>query len=172
VPSAAHFAAAAAAEIDDLPRDARPARVAVEPGRAVVAEAGWLIARVLHVRRREQPIVILDAGMTELIRPALYGAEHPIVALTSHGRPIVADGPPVPHAHVRLDGPVCESTDHVGEADLPPLERDDLVAIGLAGAYASSMASTYNGRPRAPEVAWDAGRLRLLRRRGSIAGLP
>ena len=71
-----------------------------------------------------------------------------------------------------MDGPICESTDALGEAALPPLRRGDLVAIGLAGAYASAMASTYNGRPRPPEVAWDGEQLRLLRRRGSIASLP
>jgi diaminopimelate decarboxylase len=165
VPSAAHFAAAAAAEIDDLPRDARPARVAVEPGRALVAESGWLIARVLHVRRREQTIVILDAGMTELIRPALYGSVHPLFALTDLG----AEGEP---SLVRVDGPVCESTDTFGSALLASVERGDVVAIGMAGAYGSSMFSTYNGRPRPPEIAWDGEHLLTWRRRGSLVSLP
>ena len=59
-----------------------------EPGRAVVARSGWLAARVLHVREREPALVVIDAGMTELIRPALYGAEHPMAALTSLGREV------------------------------------------------------------------------------------
>ena len=73
------------------PRDRRPARLAIEPGRALVARSGWLVARVLHVRDRGGRQVVIDAGMTELIRPALYGARHPIVALTSLGRPLDPD---------------------------------------------------------------------------------
>jgi len=157
VPAPALFAAAAAAELAELPGDARPARVAVEPGRAVVAESGWLIARVLHVRRRHQPIVILDAGMTELIRPALYGAVHPMFALTGSTEAVM----------MRIDGPVCESTDTFGTARLPErLERGDIVAIGMVGAYGSSMFSSYNGRPRPPEVAWDGTQLTQWPRRG------
>jgi diaminopimelate decarboxylase len=175
-PSASRFARAASEALNELPSDARPARVAIEPGRAVVARCGWLLASVLHVRDRSPRQVVLDAGMTELIRPALYGAVHPFVALTSLGRPAKR-----PRGHgrsaeaaitVRLDGPICESTDRLGQSDLPPLRRGDLVAIGLAGAYASSMASTYNGRPRAPEIAWSGKRLTLLRARGANRALP
>lgn len=174
VPDPGVFAGAATAEVEALPADARPARVAIEPGRAVVAAAGWLVARVLHVRERDgadgpRRLVVLDAGMTELVRPALYGAEHPMAALTSMGRPVPADAP---MTEVRVDGPICESTDRLGMASLPPLARDDLVAIGVVGAYGSSMASTYNGRPRPPEVGWDGTRCVLLRRRGSPARLP
>ena len=83
-----------AREIPDLlegvPEDRRPRRLAIEPGRALVARSGWLVASVLHVRDRGGPQVVIDAGMTELIRPALYGARHPIVALTSLGRVIEA----------------------------------------------------------------------------------
>ena len=178
VPSAAHFAGAVRAELDELPADARPARTAVEPGRAVVSGSGWLIARVLHVRNREQPIVVLDAGMTELIRPALYGVLHPMRALTSLGRTIGDDegtdsvGDDGAHSFVRVDGAVCESTDSFGTFRLPPLERGDIVAIGMVGAYGSSMFSTYNGRPRAPEIAWEGSSLRSWRRRGSPKSLP
>ena len=74
---------------------------------------------------------------------------------------------------VRIDGAVCESTDSFGSATLPPLERGDIVAIGMVGAYGSSMFSTYNGRPRPPEIAWDgAGIRQLWRRRGSVKSLP
>jgi diaminopimelate decarboxylase len=172
-PTPAHFAAEAATALAELAADL-PLRLAVEPGRAIVARAGWLLARVLHVRDRDRRRVVLDAGMTELIRPALYGAEHPIVALTSLGRPVQAGDDPngdVP-PRVVVDGPVCEATDALGEARLPALRRGDLVAIGHAGAYASAMASTYNGRPRAAEIAWHGDRLELLRRRGSATSLP
>jgi diaminopimelate decarboxylase len=138
-----------------------------------VARSGTLLGRVLHVRDRSPRLVVLDAGMTELIRPALYGARHPIAALTSLGRPVgEEDAGGAPLELTRVDGPICESTDQLGEAELPPLARGDLVAIGLTGAYGSAMASTYNGRPRAAEVGWDGAGLTLLRARGRSANLP
>jgi diaminopimelate decarboxylase len=140
----------------------------------VAARSGWLLARVLHVRQRDRPIVVLDAGMTELLRPALYGAEHPLVALSSMGRDVDPSAHPATAAtiRVRVDGPICESTDRLGEAALPPLRRGDLVAVGVVGAYGAAMASTYNGRPRAPQSAWDGERLTLLRGRGTLRSLP
>ena len=114
------------------------------------------MARVLHVRERGGRQVVLDAGMTELIRPALYGARHPIVALTSLGRSIEGRRRHGRRSSpTRVEGPICESTDALGIHDLPPLRRGDLVAISDAGAYAASLASTYNGRPRAPQVLVD-----------------
>ena len=201
VPPPARFAREMAPLLDALAVGRRPRRLAVEPGRFLVARAGWLVASVLHVREREGAdgnvvrIVVLDAGMTELIRPAMYGAWHRVTALTSLGRPVgdlvssvvassdpvssaVASSDPVSSAvaslglaPARVDGPVCESTDTFGTHDLPPLRRGDLVAIADAGAYAASMASTYNGRPAAPQVLLEAdGRLVLGRRRGRTLG--
>jgi diaminopimelate decarboxylase len=175
-PEPQDFARAAEQAIASVPRRGRPKRLAIEPGRALVAEAGWLVARVLHVRKRPYKgtdiirQIVIDAGMTELVRPALYGAEHPIAALTSLGRPTAED--PVAYEAI-VDGPICESTDRFGEALLPSVERGDLVAVGLAGAYASSMFSTYNGRVRPPEVLLepDGGRT-VLRPRGSLRSLP
>jgi diaminopimelate decarboxylase len=166
VPSPARFAREVDALLEALPADRRPARLAVEPGRFLVARAGWLIASVLHVRERAdtERVVVIDAGMTELIRPALYGARHRILALTSLGRP-AEDRPRGP---ARVDGPVCESTDTFDVHDLPVLRRGDLVAIADAGAYAASMAMTYNGRARAPQVLLERdGSLVLGRRRGA-----
>ena len=142
-PTPERFARELPALLDAIPADRRPTRLAIEPGRALVARAGWLVARVLHVRERGGRQVILDAGMTELIRPALYGAIHPILTLTSR---------PGPTEPARVEGPICESTDSLGTHDLPPLRRGDLVAIADAGAYAASLGSTYNGRPRPPQV--------------------
>ena len=149
-PDAARFARELPALLEAIPADRRPTRLAIEPGRALVARAGWLLARVLHVRQRGGPQVVLDAGMTELIRPALYGAWHPIVPLTVSGRALAGD--PVSVAPTRVEGPVCESTDSLGTHDLPALSRGDLVAIADAGAYAASQATRYNGRPLAPTV--------------------
>ena len=161
--------------LDALPADRRPARLAIEPGRALVARAGVLVGRVLHVRDRGGRQVVLDTGMTELIRPALYGAHHDVVALTSLGRPVEPmAGPQIGPGlePARVEGPICESTDHLGEHRLPALRRGDLVAILDAGAYGASLASAYNGRPRPPQVFIEAdGSLRLARRRGSVAAL-
>jgi diaminopimelate decarboxylase len=162
VPAAANFAAAVASELEAMPVDARPRRLAIEPGRALVAGSGWIVASVLHVKRRDPLIIVLDAGMTELIRPALYGAEHPMLALTSLGLAVDESAPGSSTTLVQLHGPICESTDRLGAAAMPPLRRGDLVAIGVAGAYASSMFSSYNGRPRPPEIGWDGRSLRRL----------
>ena len=158
--------------LEAVPADRRPTRLAIEPGRALVARSGWLVARVLHVRERAGRQVVLDAGMTELIRPALYGARHPVVALSTLGRPVRAPGGPGALEPARVEGPICESTDALGTHDLPPLQRGDLVAIADAGAYGASLGSSYNGRPRPPQVLRDLdGTLRIGRRRGSLAGL-
>ncbi len=198
VPGPERFAAEVPALLDALPADRRPRRLAVEPGRVLVAPAGWLVARVLHVRERTarapavmaerhgaqalavvptgaladdrtQRLVVIDAGMTELIRPALYGADHAVVALTSLGRVPRPDARARP---TRVDGPICESTDLLGEHLLPPLRRGDLVAVADAGAYAASMRSSYNGRPRPAEVIVEpGGSLTLARRRGTVGSL-
>ena len=176
-PDPARFARELPALIEAIPADRRPRRFAIEPGRALVARAGFIVARVLHVRDRGGRQVVLDTGMTELIRPALYGAWHEITALTSLGRAVEpGDGPdkgaPTAGEPTRVEGPICESTDHLGEHRLPPLQRGDLVVIRDAGAYSASLASTYNGRPRPPQVIVEAdGSLTLARRRGSLAAL-
>jgi diaminopimelate decarboxylase len=153
-PDAERFAREIPALLAGVPQERQPARLAIEPGRALVARAGWLVARVLSVRDRGGPMVVVDAGMTELIRPALYGARHPIFALTALGEPVEAGRGPFPRS-TRVEGPICESTDGLGVHDLPPLRRGDLVAIADTGAYAASLSSTYNGRPRAPQVLID-----------------
>ena len=162
-PDPERFARELPALLEAVPADRRPSRLAVEPGRFLVARAGWLVARVLHVRDRGGRQVVLDAGMTELIRPALYGAHHSIAALTSMGGSI--DDADVVEP-TRVEGPICESTDSLGIHALPPLRRGDLVAIADAGAYAASQSSSYNGRSRPPQVLLDSdGGLRLGRRR-------
>jgi diaminopimelate decarboxylase len=147
-----------------------PGRLATEPGRFLVARAGLIVARVLHVREREWGrVVVIDAGMTELIRPMLYGAHHRIAALTSLGRPVEPFALASLEA-ARVDGPICEGTDTFGMHDLPPVRRGDLVVIADTGAYAASMASTYNGRPAIPQILLEAdGRMAVARRRGRVS---
>jgi len=165
-PRPERFARELAELLAALPPDRRPSRLAVEPGRFLVARSGYLVARVLHVRERGGPMVVLDAGMTELIRPALYGARHGITALTAGLRPWAAPGQGL--TLTAVEGPICESTDSFGPHPLPALVRGDLVVVRDAGAYASSLASTYNGRPRAAQALLAAdGTPILVRRRGS-----
>jgi diaminopimelate decarboxylase len=149
-------------------RLAAPPRLAIEPGRYLVAAAGWILARVLHVRSRgHRQQVVIDAGMTELIRPALYGARHPVHHVSSRGAWQHADTELLETA---VEGPVCESSDTFGVHRLPALRRGDLVAISGCGAYASSFASRYNGRPRPAEVfIHPGGALELARARDQVS---
>ena len=173
-PDPARFARELPALLEAIPEDRRPRRLAIEPGRALVARSGYLVARVLHVRERGGRQVILDTGMTEIIRPALYDAWHQIDALTSLGKAVDLDRGTAPVDALepaRVEGPICESTDHLGEHRLPPLRRGDLVVIRDAGAYSASLGSAYNGRPRPPQVILERdGSLTLARPRGRITG--
>jgi diaminopimelate decarboxylase len=176
VPSPARFAAEIPGLLASVPEARRPTRLAIEPGRYLVARSGYLVARVLHVRARRGPdggpLVVIDAGMAELVRPALFGARHRVVALTSGGRPVDPGAAPVEAIPTAVEGPICESTDTLGMHDLPPLRRGDLVAIRDAGAYGASMSSRYNGRPRPPQVLLaEGGRVELARRRGTLGSL-
>ncbi len=127
----------------------------VEPGRSVVAQCGSLIARILYVKQgSEKQFAILDAGMTELIRPALYQAYHKIENISVAGalqHPVKDSALQESLAAVRkydVVGPICESSDSFGkEVDLPALQRGDFIAIRSAGAYGEIMSSNYNCRP-------------------------
>jgi diaminopimelate decarboxylase len=149
-----------------------PARPAIEPGRYLVGEAGWLVSSVLHTRQTAEDaggraMAVLDAGMTEFIRPALYGSYHRAHALPLEGRPAAS------LRTTSLEGPVCESTDSLGVHELPPLRRGDIVAIETAGAYAASFTSRYNGRPAPTEVLhWPDGSLERCHRPELLAFSP
>src|SRR5580765_3756629 len=136
--------------------------IVVEPGRSMVAPASALAARILDIKPRtaESDFAVIDAGMTELMRPALYNAFHRIEP--------VQPRPGAVHQY-EIVGPVCESSDVVGrDRMLPPLEANDLVAIRDTGAYGSAMASNYNRRPLPAEVLVDRGEWRVIRRRQTI----
>ena len=138
--------------------------VLLEPGRSLVARAGALLTRVLDVKgNRGRTFVVVDAGMNDLVRPALYGAYHRIEPVTLQGRP---------SARVDVVGPVCETADFLArDRELPAVEPGDVLAVRDAGAYAFSMSSTYNMRPRPPEVLVEAGAARLVRRRETFEDL-
>jgi len=140
--------------------------LSVEPGRYIVGDAGILLTRVVFVKEQyEKRFVVVDAAMTELIRPALYGAYHAIV-------PVAAPAAEAPLAPADVVGPVCESSDFLAkDRKLPPLERGDLVAVRGAGAYAAAMGSTYNSRPLAAEVMIEGERVTIVRRRQPIESL-
>ena len=141
------------------------ARLVLEPGRWLVAPVGTLLTRVLYTKDvADRRIAICDAGMTELLRPALYGAEHPFMFVNdTTGR---ETGP------VDLVGPACESGDFLGkDRELPLPEPGDLIAVGFAGAYARVMASQYNARPPIPEVIAEAGGWRVVRDRATVDSL-
>jgi diaminopimelate decarboxylase len=136
--------------------------IVLEPGRSIVGPAGALVTRVVDVK--EQPggklFVILDAGMTELIRPMLYSAYHRIEPVETR------DGPAMLSDVV---GPLCESSDTLGkDRRFPRPEPGDLFAVLDAGAYGSVMASNYNRRTLPPEVMVQDGRASVIRRRQTI----
>ncbi len=124
----------------------------IEPGRSVVAQCGTLISRVLYVKNGlKRKFLILDAGMTDLIRPALYGAYHLVENLTAQ-----AQNTDKENETYEIVGPVCESTDVFAKDRLLPIsKRGDLIAIRSAGAYGQVMASCYNMRPLAPAIFSD-----------------
>ena len=134
-------------------------RIVLEPGRYLVAEAGVLLTRVLRIKHgEERRFLVVDAAMTDLLRPSLYDAWHDITRVG--GR--VSDAAAV----YDIVGPVCESGDTFAMArELPVCEPGDLLSIATTGAYGAAMASTYNSRPLAAEVLLDNGRYAIVRRR-------
>jgi diaminopimelate decarboxylase len=136
--------------------------IVIEPGRSIVGPAGALIARVIDVKPRtaESDFAVIDAGMTELLRPALYGAYHRIEPVCPGSQPT---------RQYEIVGPVCESSDVVGrDRVLPALAVGNLLAVLDAGAYGSAMASNYNRRPLPAEVLVDERQWRVIRRRQTV----
>lgn len=130
----------------------------VEPGRYLVATAGTLVTRVLHLKEGAPRHAIADAGMADLLRPALYDAAHPIRRLADGGDGGVWRGD--------VDGPLCENADRLGrDRSLPGVREGDLLAVDQAGAYGFAMASNYASSLRPAEVVVQAGAPRLVRRR-------
>ena len=145
--------------------------LAVEPGRYVVADAGVLLTRVNTVKPTpDEAVVGVDAGMTDLLRPAMYDAYHPIRNLGgAEGEPAVDEREATP---VTVAGPICETGDTLAkDRAIAAPARGDRLAVGVAGAYGYEMASQYNSRPRPAEVALDDGTAAIARRRETLGDL-
>ncbi len=161
-PEPAAYVQALLARLDDEP--CRGLRVLIEPGRAIVGNAGLLLTRVLYLKHGDdRNFAIVDAGMNDLVRPALYAAWHDIA-------PAAADQPR-PLRRYDVVGPVCESGDFLGRDRELGIEAGDLLAVVSAGAYGAVMASNYNTRPRAPEVMVDGTKIYVVRRRETLEEL-
>jgi len=136
----------------------------LEPGRFIIGGAGQLLTRVLYRKKSGGKLIaVVDAGMTDLIRPSHYQAYHEILVDGAAGRP---------RDHYDVVGPICESGDFFAlDRELPTLEQGDLLALQGAGAYGFVMTSTYNARPRPPEVLVDGDRFAVVRARETAEDL-
>lgn len=136
----------------------------LEPGRAIVGRAGVLVTKVLYVKQNgAKRFAVVDGAMNDLIRPALYHAEHRIVPVRQSSEA---------NSEYEVVGPICESSDFLGKRRaLPNIESGDWLAVLDAGAYGMSLASNYNSRPRAAEVLVDRKSVRLIRKRESPSDL-
>ena len=143
----------------------RAETLVVDPGRAIVGNAGVLLTRVEYVKRgAEKSFLVVDAAMNDLIRPALYGAWHEVLAVRQ------ADESAAKTVY-DVVGPVCESADFLAKERKLAARAGDLLAVMSAGAYGMAMSSNYNSRARAAEVMVDGGKAHLVRKRESIEEL-
>ena len=142
---------------------AYPLEIIIEPGRAIVANAGVLLTRIEYLKELDHVnFAIVDAGMNDLLRPSLYEAWQNILAVEKRTDPL---------KFYDIAGPVCESADFLGKQRQLSIRANDLLAIDGAGAYGFSMSSNYNARPRAAEVLVDGKHTYLIRRRETIPEL-
>ena len=150
-----------------------PVALEIEPGRFLVAEAGVLVAQVRSVKEMgSRHFVLIDAGFNDLMRPAMYGSYHHISALAGDGRSLEH----TPQRETVVAGPLCESGDVFTQQEggnvetrlLPAVVPGDYLVLHDTGAYGASMSSNYNSRPLLPEVLFDNGVARLIRRRQTI----
>jgi diaminopimelate decarboxylase len=134
----------------------------LEPGRSIIAPASVLLTRIVYMKtNRGKTFVVVDAAMNDLMRPALYGAIHPITKIVKTGKENNGG-----RQRVDIVGPVCETGDSfLRDWPLGEVKAGDLLAIWVAGAYGMAQASNYNARCRAAEVLVEGKRFRLIRRR-------
>lgn len=138
--------------------------VVIEPGRVIAANAGVLVSRVIYLKDgAARRFMVVDAGMNDLARPAMYDAWHDI-------EPVLAPKPTDALAPIDVVGPVCETGDRFAEARaLPPIAEGELIVFRSAGAYGAAMSSEYNTRPLVPETLVKGDRFEIVRRRPTIA---
>lgn len=153
-----------------------PVKLEIEPGRFLVAESGVLVAQVRSVKAMgSRHFVLIDAGFNDLMRPAMYGSYHHISALAGDGRSLERAA----QIETVVAGPLCESGDVFTQQEggkvetrlLPAVVPGDYLVLHDTGAYGASMSSNYNSRPLLPEVLFDNGKARLIRRRQTIEEL-
>lgn len=151
-------------------------KLEIEPGRFLVAEAGVLVSQVRSVKEMgSRHFVLIDAGFNDLMRPSMYGSYHHITALAADGRDLTQ----APRVETVVAGPLCESGDVFTQQEggkvetraLPEVKPGDYLVLHDTGAYGASMSSNYNSRPLLPEVLFDNGKARLIRRRQTIQEL-
>lgn len=139
-------------------------KIILEPGRAIIANAGILLTRVEYLKHTpHKNFAIVDAGMNDLIRPALYDSWQNIIPVTPHHDTTTQDYDVV--------GPVCESSDFIGKHRKLALLTGDLLAVCSTGAYGFSMSSNYNSRPRVPEIMVTGNKTHVIRKRETINDL-
>ena len=155
----------------------KPYKIALEPGRYIVGNAGILLTKVLY-RKASGPrqFVIVDAGMNDLIRPTLYESYHHVWPVKPDPANVREERDsevlPVDGEVVDVVGPICESGDYMAkDRALPRTKRGDLLAVFTAGAYGFAMSSNYNNRPRAAEVLVEGDTFRVIRRRETYEDL-
>ncbi len=142
----------------------RAKEILIEPGRAIVGDAGILLTRVEYLKRSPwRNFAIVDAAMNDLLRPALYGGWHKIQSVTKN--------PAGQRLEYDIVGSICESADFLGKQRLLALDAGDLLVVRSAGAYGFVMSSNYNSRPRAPELLIDGKIIHEIRRRETIEQL-
>ncbi|WP_024562097.1 diaminopimelate decarboxylase [Franconibacter helveticus 513] len=153
-----------------------PVKLEIEPGRFLVAESGVLVAQVRSVKQMgSRHFVLIDAGFNDLMRPSMYGSYHHISALAADGRDLSNS----PLIDTVVAGPLCESGDVFTQQEggkvetraLAQVKPGDYLVLHDTGAYGASMSSNYNSRPLLPEVLFDNGEPRLIRRRQTIEEL-
>ena len=151
-------------------------KLEIEPGRFLVAEAGVLVSQVRSVKEMgSRHFVLIDAGFNDQMRPSMYGSYHHITALAADGRDLTQ----APRVETVVAGPLCESGDVFTQQEggkvetraLPEVKPGDYLVLHDTGAYGASMSSNYNSRPLLPEVLFDNGKARLIRRRQTIQEL-
>lgn len=157
-PTVAEYAAAIREKVKDLPIE-----ILIEPGRAIVGNAGILLTQIEYLKQTpEKNFALVDAGMNDFLRPALYHAWQAIYPLTKKTEPALS---------YDIVGPVCESADFLAKNRELAIAAGDYLAIDTAGAYGFVMSSNYNSRPRAAEILIDQDNIHVIRRRETVEDL-